>query len=86
MATTSGIELSPEVMEANADFNERLRSHAEDIEVSYDPEADLLFLTMGVPQEAVMEPTSDELRLCACPPRKPEDPRVGGDVLSSPRN
>lgn len=41
-----------ELHEANRDFAERLRES--EINLTYDDEHDMLFVTLGVPQEAVM--------------------------------
>jgi len=47
------------LLEANRDFEERLRNS--DIRVGYDDEHDMLFITIGRPQEAITEEVSKRL-------------------------
>jgi len=51
--------LTKKLMEANKDFEERLRTN--DIRVGYDDEHDMLFITIGPPQEAITEEVSGRL-------------------------
>lgn len=53
--------LIDELLEANKDFEERLRNS--DIRVGYDSEHDMLFITIGRPQEAITEEVSKRLHL-----------------------
>lgn len=53
--------LIEELLEANKDFEERLRNS--DIRVDYDSEHDMLFITVGRPQEAITEEVSKRLHV-----------------------
>lgn len=53
--------LMRQLLEANRDFEERLRNS--DIRVGYDNEHDMLFITIGRPQEAITEEVSKRLHL-----------------------